>query len=34
MEYPITRLHADARITRIYAGTNGGMKVSIAKSLG
>jgi acyl-CoA dehydrogenase len=34
MEYPIARLYADARITRIYAGTSEVMKVIIAKSLG
>ncbi|GAB2960860.1 acyl-CoA dehydrogenase family protein [Streptomyces pseudoechinosporeus] len=33
-EYPISRLYADARITRIYAGTSEVMKVIIAKSLG
>ncbi|MFG2943345.1 acyl-CoA dehydrogenase family protein [Streptomyces sp. NPDC048282] len=33
-EYPIARLYADARITRIYAGTSEVMKVIIAKSLG
>ncbi|MEH0580641.1 acyl-CoA dehydrogenase family protein [Streptomyces sp. B21-108] len=34
VEYPISRLYADARITRIYAGTSEVMKVIIAKSLG
>lgn len=34
MEYPIARLYADARVTRIYAGTSELMKVIIAKSLG
>ncbi|MFJ8194005.1 acyl-CoA dehydrogenase family protein [Streptomyces sp. NPDC096094] len=34
LEYPISRLYADARITRIYAGTSEVMKVIIAKSLG
>jgi len=34
LEYPIARLYADARITRIYAGTSEVMKVIIAKSLG
>ena len=34
MEYPIARLYTDARVTRIYAGTNELMKVIIAKSLG
>ncbi|GCB52669.1 acyl-CoA dehydrogenase family protein [Streptomyces sp. NL15-2K] len=33
-EYPIARLYADARITRIYAGTSEVMKVIVAKSLG
>ncbi|MES5817686.1 acyl-CoA dehydrogenase family protein [Streptomyces sp. RG80] len=33
-EHPISRLYADARITRIYAGTSEVMKVIIAKSLG
>ena len=34
LEYPIARLYADARVTRIYAGTSEVMKVIIAKSLG
>ncbi|MET9830842.1 acyl-CoA dehydrogenase family protein [Streptomyces sp. NPDC006385] len=34
LEYPIARLYADARITRIYAGTSEVMKVIVAKSLG
>ncbi|MFF0224104.1 acyl-CoA dehydrogenase family protein [Streptomyces sp. NPDC004629] len=34
LEYPIARLYADARITRIYGGTSEVMKVIIAKSLG
>lgn len=33
-EYPIARLYADARITRIYAGTSEVMKLIIARSLG
>jgi acyl-CoA dehydrogenase len=33
-DLPIARLYADARITRIYAGTSEVMKVVIAKSLG
>jgi acyl-CoA dehydrogenase len=33
-DYPIARLYADARVTRIYAGTSEVMKVIIAKSLG
>jgi len=33
MEYPITRLYADARIQRIYGGTNEIMKVLIARTL-
>ena len=32
-EYPISRLYADARVQRIYAGTNEIMKVLIARSL-
>ena len=32
-EYPISRLFADARVQRIYAGTNEIMKVLIARSL-
>jgi acyl-CoA dehydrogenase len=34
LEYPIARLYADARVTRIYAGTSEVMKVIISKSLG
>ncbi len=34
MEYPIARAYADARVSRIYAGTSEMMKVIIAKSLG
>lgn len=34
LEQPIARLYADARITRIYAGTSEVMKVIVAKSLG
>lgn len=33
-EYPISRLYADARITRIFGGTSEVMKVVISKSLG
>lgn len=33
-EYPIARLYADARVTRIYGGTSEVMKSIIAKSLG
>lgn len=33
-EYAISRLYADARITRIYGGTSEVMKVIVAKSLG
>ncbi|WP_068402234.1 acyl-CoA dehydrogenase family protein [Kribbia dieselivorans] len=33
-EYPIARLYADARITRIYGGTSEVMKTIIAKSIG
>ena len=32
-EYPIARMYADARVQRIYAGTNEIMKVLIARSL-
>jgi alkylation response protein AidB-like acyl-CoA dehydrogenase len=34
MEFPIARLYADARVTRIYGGTNEVMKSIISKSLG
>lgn len=34
LEWPIVRLYADARITRIHAGTSEVMKVIIAESLG
>lgn len=33
-EYPIARLYADARVTRIYGGTSEVMKSIVAKSLG
>jgi acyl-CoA dehydrogenase len=33
-EYPIARLYADARVTRIYGGTSEVMKSIISKSLG
>ena len=33
-EYPITRLYADARVTRIYGGTSEVMKSVISRSLG
>ena len=33
-EYPIARLYADTRVTRIYGGTNEVMKTIIAKDLG
>ena len=32
-EYPIARMYQDARIQRIYAGSNEIMKVLIARSL-
>jgi alkylation response protein AidB-like acyl-CoA dehydrogenase len=32
-EYPIARLYADARIQKIYGGTNEIMKVLIARTL-
>jgi acyl-CoA dehydrogenase len=34
MEYPIARQYLDARVTRIFGGTNEVMKIIIAKSLG
>lgn len=34
LEYPIARLYADARITRIYGGTSEIMKTIIAKDMG
>ncbi len=33
-EYPIARLYADTRVTRIYGGTSEVMKMIIAKSMG
>lgn len=33
-EFPIARLYADARVTRIYGGTSEVLKTIIAKSLG
>ena len=33
-EYPIARLYADTRVSRIYGGTSEVMKTIIAKSLG
>ncbi len=33
-EYPIARLYADARVTRIYGGTSEVMKSIVAKSTG
>jgi acyl-CoA dehydrogenase len=32
-EYPISRMYRDARVQRIYAGTNEIMKVLIARTL-
>jgi alkylation response protein AidB-like acyl-CoA dehydrogenase len=32
-EYPISRLYADARVTRIFGGTSEVMKSVISKSL-
>jgi acyl-CoA dehydrogenase len=34
LEYPVTRAYMDARVQRIFAGTNEIMKVIIAKQLG
>ena len=34
LEYPIARAYADARVSRIYAGSSEVMKVIIAKSIG
>ncbi len=34
MEYPIARLYADTRVTRIYGGTSEVMRSIVAKSLG
>lgn len=33
-EYPIARLYADTRVTRIYGGTSEVMKMIIAKDMG
>jgi len=33
-EYPIARLYADARVTRIFGGTSEVMKSVISKSMG
>jgi alkylation response protein AidB-like acyl-CoA dehydrogenase len=33
-EYPIARLYADNRVTRIYGGTSEVMRTILAKSLG
>ncbi|HBS31254.1 MAG TPA: acyl-CoA dehydrogenase, partial [Parvularcula sp.] len=32
-EYPISRMYADARVQRIYGGTNEIMKLLIARTL-
>ncbi|MDN5545174.1 MAG: acyl-CoA dehydrogenase, partial [Rhodococcus sp. (in: high G+C Gram-positive bacteria)] len=34
LEYPIARLYADTRVSRIYGGTNEVMKTIIAKAAG
>ena len=34
LEYPITRAYMDARVQRIFAGTNEIMKIIIAKQMG
>ncbi len=33
LEYPIARLYADARVTRIYGGTSEVLKTIIAKDI-
>ena len=33
-EYPIARLYADVRVTRIHGGTSEVMKLNIGKSMG
>ena len=34
LEYPIARLYADTRVSRIYGGTSEVMKTIIAKDIG
>jgi acyl-CoA dehydrogenase len=34
LEYPIARAYMDARVSRIFAGTNEIMKVIVAKQMG
>ena len=34
LEYPVARAYADARVQRIYAGTNEIMRIIIGRSLG
>ena len=34
MEYPIAKMYADARVSRIFAGSSEIMKTIVAKSLG
>jgi acyl-CoA dehydrogenase len=34
LEYPVTRAYMDARVQRIFAGTNEIMKIIIAKQMG
>jgi alkylation response protein AidB-like acyl-CoA dehydrogenase len=34
LEYPIARLYADARVSRVYGGTNEVLKIIISKALG
>ena len=34
LEYPIARLYADTRVSRIYGGTNEVQKTIIAKAMG
>jgi alkylation response protein AidB-like acyl-CoA dehydrogenase len=33
LEYPVARAYADARVQKIYAGTNEVMKIIIGRSL-
>jgi alkylation response protein AidB-like acyl-CoA dehydrogenase len=33
-EYPIARMYADARVTRIFGGTNEVLKTIVARAMG